>query len=287
MEINRAAIKANAKGQMRMAKPHAVLVALVYVLTVMVLQVLSSRLMGNRDLESIIYGMNASGNAVVPDVVLRYATGVRTPLAALINLALSLMLNTLSAGFTIYTLKVSRLQPAGFVDLLEGFSMFIRVLVLMFLEGLFVFLWSMLLFIPGIIAAYSYRMSLYLLIDNPHMSVMECIGASKQMMRGRKAELFVLDLSFIGWTFLSMIPFVSFWVTPYTAVTYANYYNALIGLNNGSGGGGGGYREEYRHEQAEPPRGNTDRWERQSPPPRDDGQSKKDGWNGGKPPWEL
>lgn len=82
------------------------------------------------------------------------------------------------------------------------------------LTGIFIFLWSLLLIIPGIIAAYRYRMALYLLLDNPNMSVYQCIRESKRMMVGHKAELFVLDLSFLGWYILSAVPFVSIWVTP-------------------------------------------------------------------------
>ena len=71
------------------------------------------------------------------------------------------------------------------------------------------------------------RQALYLLLDHPEMGVTECIRESKRLMRGHKAELFILDLSFIGWALLSVIPFVSIYTIPYTEATYALYYCQL------------------------------------------------------------
>ena len=132
-------------------------------------------------------------------------------------------------------LNVIRMRPAGIGNLFDGFTIFLRALVLRILMGIFIFLWSLLFIIPGIIAAYRYRMATYLLIDHPEMSPLDCIRASKEMMRGHKGELFVLDLSFIGWAILCIIPFVAVWVSPYMEVTYCNYYQALCGLA-GAGG---------------------------------------------------
>ncbi len=125
---------------------------------------------------------------------------------------------------------MSRHLPAGIATLFDSFGIFFRVLWLQILMGIFVFLWSMLFVIPGIVAAYRYRLALYILLDNPEMGALDCISMSKAMMRGRKGELFVLDLSFLGWAFLCVIPFVSLWVSPYMNVTMANYYNALLEL---------------------------------------------------------
>lgn len=70
-------------------------------------------------------------------------------------------------------------------------------------------------------------MALYIMLDNPQLSALDCIRASKQMMDGRKGELFVLDLSFLGWYLLALFPFVTIWVTPYTSITEVNFYLAL------------------------------------------------------------
>ena len=78
-------------------------------------------------------------------------------------------------------------------------------------------------------------MSINLLLDHPEMSAMDCIRESKRIMSGNKGQLFVLDLSFIGWWILAGIPivglFVRVWVVPYTHMTYALYYTTLTGTN--------------------------------------------------------
>lgn len=226
MRINRAAIKMNAKNQMQATRPHACVVALIYILIVNVLSLLANKVMGYdlMDILRAMTGFDAYGIPVYP----RFSF-----VGYLISLAISIVSGTIATGFTIYVLNISRMREAGIATLFDGFTIFLRALWLSILTGIFVFLWSMLFFIPGIIAAYRYRLALYLLIDNPQMSALECIRESKRLMKGRKWELFVLDLSFIGWSLLTIIPFVSIWVLPYTEVTYANYYLAVIGLEHG------------------------------------------------------
>ena len=70
----------------------------------------------------------------------------------------------------------------------------------------FIFLWSLLFMIPGIVAAYRYRFALYDLYENPGIGVMEALEMSKQQTLGYKGQLFFLDLSYIGWQILSAIP---------------------------------------------------------------------------------
>ncbi|MCK5128612.1 MAG: DUF975 family protein [Clostridiales bacterium] len=99
----------------------------------------------------------------------------------------------------------------------------------MFLRGLYTFLWSLLLVIPGIIKAYSYRMVPYILTENPQMDANEAITLSRNMMSGQKWRAFVLDLSFIGWYLLGMLAFgigVLF-VNPYKYSTDAQLYLVL------------------------------------------------------------
>ena len=74
------------------------------------------------------------------------------------------------------------------------------------LRSIYVFLWSMLLIVPGILAAYSYSMADYLLSRNPQMGVSEALRESKRLMYGRRWRLFCLEISFIGWMILCMVP---------------------------------------------------------------------------------
>lgn len=99
----------------------------------------------------------------------------------------------------------------------------------MLLIGIFIFLWSLLLIIPGIIAAYRYSMAFYILNDNPKMGAMDALRESKKMMVGYKGKLFFLSLSFIGWTILSVLTLgIGFlWLIPYMNTTTANFYQNL------------------------------------------------------------
>ena len=148
-------------------------------------------------------------------------------MAYIIDLLLNFMTWLLYAGFVVFVLRMIRQQRNSLWNLMDGFQNFLKIIGLNILTGIFVALWSLLFVIPGIIAAYRYRQALYLLLDHPEMGVLECIRESKRLMRGHKAELFILDLSFIGWALLSIIPFVSVYTLPYTESTYALYYSML------------------------------------------------------------
>ena len=75
----------------------------------------------------------------------------------------------------------------------------------MLLRDIYSFLWSLLFIIPGIVKAYAYSMTEYILYENPRLSAGEAIRISNAMTQGFKGELFVFDLSFILWNLLSAI----------------------------------------------------------------------------------
>lgn len=100
-----------------------------------------------------------------------------------------------------------------------------------FLVGLFTFLWSLLLIVPGIIKGCSYSQAMYILAENPGISPTEAINRSKAMMDGHKMEYFLLGLSFIGWSILGIftLGILYIWLIPYMQTTLANYYKSLKG----------------------------------------------------------
>lgn len=95
-----------------------------------------------------------------------------------------------------------------------------------FLMVLFVFLWTMLLFIPGIIKGFAYSMTPYILKDYPELSANQAINLSVKMMKGHKFDLFFLELSFIGWGILSFCTFgIGYlWLMPYMYTSMAAFY---------------------------------------------------------------
>lgn len=74
------------------------------------------------------------------------------------------------------------------------------------MRSLLISLWSLLFVFPGIMASYSYAMADYLLYTHPEMGVMEVLRESKRRMYGHRMGLFVLELSFIGWSLLASLP---------------------------------------------------------------------------------
>lgn len=100
----------------------------------------------------------------------------------------------------------------------------------LFMRDLYVFLWSLLFIIPGIVKAYEYRMVPYLLCENPSMNFNEALVLSSKMMYGQKWRTFVLDLSFLGWNILSSLTsgiLGIFYVAPYQNMTNAALFEAL------------------------------------------------------------
>lgn len=106
-----------------------------------------------------------------------------------------------------------------------------RLVLSAFMMNLFIFLWSLLLVIPGIIKSFSYAMLPYLLKDHPEMDWKEGLAESKRMMNGNKGSLFVLYLSFIPWLLLVAVTcgIAVIYVAPYMEATIADFYRALKG----------------------------------------------------------
>ena len=118
--------------------------------------------------------------------------------------------------------------------LFDGFKDdFGGTLLLSLLIGIFVCLWSMLFVIPGIVKSYAYSMAFYVKADHPDYDWKKCIDESKRITKGHKGELFVLDLSFIGWFFVGSLVcgLGTLWVMPYMEMTKANAYLWLTSLD--------------------------------------------------------
>ena len=83
--------------------------------------------------------------------------------------------------------------------------------------------------IGGIIFAFAYAMVPFVLEDHPEMSAREVLRTSREMMRGHKWELFILELSYIGWILLCIITLgvATFWVEPWMTTAMAHFYEDI------------------------------------------------------------
>lgn len=133
-------------------------------------------------------------------------------------------------GYYSYTLRLSRRYYASASNLLDGLRKTGKVIWLYILISFFTFLWSCLFVIPGIVAAYRYRMAYYALLDDPSLTARQALNVSKRITQGHKGELFMLDLSFLGWDFLIVLTcgILAIWKLPYILATYAHAFNWML-----------------------------------------------------------
>ncbi|MBQ3164032.1 MAG: DUF975 family protein [Lachnospiraceae bacterium] len=154
--------------------------------------------------------------------------GVSILIAAVWNIFL---INPIRVGINRFFLMNTG-QQATLEELVYPFckGLYLKTVGTLFLENLFIALWTCLLVIPGIIKMYEYRMVDYILADEPEISPKECLRRSKAMMKGNKWKAFVLDVSFWGWTILSSVTcgiLGVFFVNPYINATEAELYLVL------------------------------------------------------------
>ena len=107
-----------------------------------------------------------------------------------------------------------------------GYGNILRNVGGMLLVGVFTFLWTLLLIIPGIIKSLAYSMTPFILKDYPELSANQAINLSMKMMEGRKFDLFYLYLSFIGWGILALftLGIGYLWLMPYIYTSLASFY---------------------------------------------------------------
>ena len=122
-----------------------------------------------------------------------------------VSILTGLMGMVLTCGYVLYCMAIRRGERAEYLTLFDGFSFVGKVVLLNIVIYLFTLLWTMLFVIPGIIAAYRYRFALYNLYENPGIGVMEALEMSKQQTLGYKGQLFMLDLSYLGWQLLGSV----------------------------------------------------------------------------------
>ena len=280
MGYNRPEAKALAKQAMRTTYPHPMLVTLVYVLLASVLTNMVSKLVTNPFGAFYLYVLDRSYD--IEDLI--HALLIpRTVVAFLVvQLLITVYQWIMSFGYTSYALRMARNEQPGFQNLLDGFRTIGRALLVSLLIYIFTTLWSLLFLVPAfvvmlvaalvapgllslavlllfaaailsVVVSYRYRLAVYFLLDNPDMRALAAITESKRAMVGWKGELFIQDLSFLGWSLLfgfaaalvgslglifgpgavSLLTILattafSLWLTPYMWGTEANFYDWVV-----------------------------------------------------------
>lgn len=127
---------------------------------------------------------------------------------------------------------ISKGKNPNFEDIIIGFKegRYLLNLAALLVRGLYIFFWSLLLVVPGIIKAHAYAMTAYIIQDTDFPeNDLTAIERSQELMRGKKAKLFMLNLSFIGWYILSMFTFglLLLYVLPYHMTTVVLFFNDI------------------------------------------------------------
>lgn len=151
-------------------------------------------------------------------------------LSSIVSLAISIgIVPPIIFGMIMYYLNFVRGNNPTPIEVTNGFEYWGKSVVGILLVGLYTWLWSLLLVIPGIVKLFSYSMTLFILSDHPEMTVSEAINESTKMMYGHKIQLFMLSLSFLGWSILALLTLgIGYiWLIPYMATSIANFYDSL------------------------------------------------------------
>jgi uncharacterized membrane protein len=162
------------------------------------------------------------GTLFLCGLVIALISGVTIPIVG----AGLLIMPSFAISLVMIYLALTKGETPKVGDVFKGFSLFGKALWLSILTGFFTFLWSLLLFVPGLIKSISYSMASFILAENPNMTAREALSESKRITDSYKMKLFVLQLSFIGWALLMPLTLglLGIWLVPYMSATMANAY---------------------------------------------------------------
>ncbi|MGI6247840.1 MAG: DUF975 family protein [Acutalibacteraceae bacterium] len=164
------------------------------------------------------------------------STMIITIIAILIFFAAvsALMYNIFVAGpVTVGNSRYYLMNRLGYGDIGTLFSVFkpgyLNIVKGVLIKGIYIFLWSLLFFIPGIIKIFEYSMVEYILAENPNLNAHEALNLSSRMTDGKKAEIFVFQLSFLGWALLAGLTcgIGVIFLRPYIEASWAELYATL------------------------------------------------------------
>lgn len=175
---------------------------------------------------------NANSNHVNMNALLFVESPLFNSIMSCITTIITVLLYSLNIGIATLYLRLSRNQYEGFsyelnnsfvVSFHNGYWKKVGVVLV---KNILVYLYTLLLIVPGIIQGYKLYFVEFIMAENPKLSISQVNEISKKMTADHKTELFKLDLSFIGWHILVILTFgiAGIYVIPYVSATKALYY---------------------------------------------------------------
>ena len=202
MVFDRANAKREARRIIREVKPSPIKVVLIYLLLTDGISMVVDFFLSNPFSESMSYITQGYDPVEVYSYVF---SGPLSMMAVFISLLMAFYNMVMTFGGKSYMLHLARGQEGEISDLFDGFGLVAKIVATELLSMLYIFFWSMLFVIPGIVASFAYSQAVYCLLDDPDISPFEALRRSKMLMRREKFNFFVLDLSFIGWELLAIV----------------------------------------------------------------------------------
>ncbi len=221
--LNRIELKSNAKAITKSARVSAYQMTLLYLVIRFVLGLADNYVSADEGTWVEIGDMQFQVQSLF------HHAAFPTPVVVFVSVLVWLLGCVLAAGYVLYHQGVRRGEEMPISSLFDGFGFVGKIVLLNLVITVFVALWSILFIIPGIIAGYRYRFALYNLCENPELGVMDALNMSKAQTKGYKLDLFVLDLTFIGWSLLCglTLGILSIWIAPYIQQTDLGYFEAI------------------------------------------------------------
>lgn len=165
---------------------------------------------------------------VIPNIV-KLLVG-ESLILGIVRVVVMIYSSLLGIGMIKFYLSVRRNQQVSAGMLFSGCEYYLKGFLISLLVGLVTVVGTILFIVPGIIFAYMYSQSLTIYIDNPEMGIIESMKTSRLAMSGHKGDLFILQLSFIGWSILSLftLGILLLYVYPYYQTTLINFYTDVM-----------------------------------------------------------
>ena len=202
-----------------LTRPHPYMVSLLFVLILQAISLISMQVGGQpfvMDPEAMAAGDVANAVRFAPENLSWGATSIL--------LALEVLVVVLRYGFQSFCLHAARMEKASYYDMMDGFMVFFRAILIWLLTGILVYFGTLALIVPGFILAYTYSMAPRLLLDHSDWSALRCMRESRKLMHGRKGDFFRLRLSLLGWTIMSAFPVTSVFAEPYIHLCETVFY---------------------------------------------------------------
>lgn len=178
---------------------------------------------------SLVYFILANGVMQGFTYAMTYACGIEETTSSLMSMLWMIVIIPLEFSYQVIFLKNVQEEKTNLGNLFDGYKDFTRVFLTGLLVTIYTLLWTLLLIVPGIIKTYSYSMTFFIMKDDPEVGYDEAIVRSMKMMEGRKMDLFMLDLSMIGWLILSLctLGIGLLFLLPYNETAHAHFYEQL------------------------------------------------------------